>query len=140
VGIVTVTIVVPAMDSIGWVVDVPNKLDRLLAYFYYSDYKQSDLYAGEIVSLPRILQLVGNKANMAAPRMEDALKLYLGKHFDKVNVEVSVVSPGDLSSTTASLKIMIGVNDAGKHQITGDLVLVSDGKIEEVVRMNNGVS
>lgn len=130
--------VVPTMDSIGWVSDVPNKLDRLLSYFYYSDYKQSDLYAGQIVSLPRILQLAGNKANMAAPKVEDALKYYLGVHFDRVNVEVSVVSPSDIASTTASLKIVIGISDSGKTQVTGDMVMISDGKIEDVIRMNNG--
>ena len=68
------TTVVPTMDSMGWVQDVPNKLDRLLSYFYYSDYKQSDLYAGQIQSLPRFLQTVGNKATMAAPKIEEALQ------------------------------------------------------------------
>ena len=134
----TVMTVVPTMDSMGWVKDVPNKLDRLLSYFYYSDYKQSDLYAEQIVSLPRILQLVGNRASMAAPKIEEALNLYLGKHFDKVNVEVSVVSASDISATTASLKIVVGVNDAGKYKVAGDIVVTSEGKIDEVIRQNNG--
>lgn len=132
------TVVVPAMDSMGWVQDVPNKLDRLLSYFYYSDYKQSDLYAGQIQSLPRILQAVGNKATMAAPKIEEALQFYLGKHFDKVSVEVSVVSKDDIVSTTATLKIMVGVNDAGKYKVAGDIVVTSEGRIDEVIRQNNG--
>ena len=50
----------PTLSSSGFVSGIAEKADRLMSYYFVSEDSQSNLYRGQITSLPKQIQLLGN--------------------------------------------------------------------------------
>lgn len=70
-------------------IDSPSKIaDRLMSYFYSSDYSQSTASYGDIISLPSIIQKNSNNPDQVVSDVSSALERLFNPFFDTVTFDV----------------------------------------------------
>lgn len=84
------TVSLASLSAKGWISDVPNILDYLMAHFYESEYTQSTLYAGQISNLQYLVQKYGGDPNQFVAALTNTLQVYIGRYFpDGVSLEIT---------------------------------------------------
>lgn len=101
--------VAPSLDSKGWITDPNEYLVRLFTYYVASNYSQSLLFKGNILSMQKAIQQFGPNMEGLASRMQSDLTSIFGRSFGGDNVMVEVVvdeSTGDWQQT-AKINLLI---------------------------------
>lgn len=84
------TVSLASLSAKGWITDVPNVLDFLMAHFYESEYTQSTLYYGKISNLQYLVQKYGGDPDQFVAGLTNTLQEYLGRYFpDGVKLEIT---------------------------------------------------
>lgn len=128
---------VPSLSTSSWVNGVGEKADKILSYFFLSENLQSQLYAGNISSLPQIIQQYGDQQITLASKIEDALNKMLGGYFDSAQTQARVkVIDGDESK----LEILVDgivTQDGVPYNIAKE-IKATNSVIETIMDVNNG--
>ena len=103
----------PTVSTSGWVNDIAEKADRLLSYYFVSDYSQSNAYRGQIVSLPQQVQEFGHDALALERSMKAALETYFGQYFESAQVDVNTEVPNPQDPNRIQVKASLLGNDQG---------------------------
>lgn len=126
---------VPSLSSDGWITHTPIKADRLLAYFFLSEYSRSYLNHGGVASLTWLLQRYSKDASRLQEETKETLKTYFGKHFPKVDVQVEIKN---MDQGKASMIFSILVTDhEGKEYTVSDTVDTLNGAMVRIQSLNN---
>lgn len=124
------------LDTTGYVTDPLIKADRLLAYFFVSDYSQSNSHLGYIHSLPYIIQSnISNLLQMGID-IEESLKILFRNYFDSMDVTVKVepvIENGIESETKRNILLDIIVIEDGVQYSLGKAVSLSNSKVKKVI-------
>jgi hypothetical protein len=128
---------VPTLSTQGWVVDLPTQINTLLAYALTTDDKQSYLFKGSLISVPRIMQKTGMDARSARAALETSLSSYLQKYFDNVYLVVTIVNEDTDLSSTATLKVDIQVNNNNDTDTRSYAINLNEGRFGTIMRLNN---
>ncbi len=128
----------PALDEGGWVTSDSKVGDYIFSHFFVSDYSQSQIYHGQISSLPWILQTYQNDIRQAIATVESTLRVYFERYFSNVVVEASQIdsteNPGQVI-----MSIYVSYTDRdGKTVVLGKSLNVMDSKILKIKTINNG--
>lgn len=86
------------------VYDIASKADYLVASYFYSHNKQSDITPELVLSLPERMALMANDPNGFSQQIEADMTSLLEGYFDAVRVTVT------LDSNDTSYKINLSVN------------------------------
>lgn len=71
-------------------INSPSKIaDRLMSYFYSSDFSQSTALYGDIISLPAIIQKNSNNPDQVISEVSSGLTALFTPFFDSVNFDVT---------------------------------------------------
>ena len=128
----------PTLSTSGFVYQPIEKIDFLLAHFFYSDKAQSSLYGTSVANLQAILEKNSGSMDNTASDVQNSLQSYLQKHFDavSVNVRYSEEDP-DKSASRIDLKINIVVTvNQIEYEVT-KMIKTIDGKFKEFISLNN---
>jgi hypothetical protein len=130
---------VPVLGTQSFVYDSANKFNQLLSDFYLSDYNQTQLYPGQVTSLPRILQQAGSDYATAVSKIQSLFSNYLSRYYDGNNsVQVSVVDDTAVGrKDQLILKLVVSLTEDSQQVTYGYLLKTANAMIEEVVRINN---
>lgn len=129
--------VVPTLSSSGFVTNTPEKIDRLMAYFFLSEDSQSTLYAGNITSLPALIQKNNSETFVLEQATRDALTTYLSRYFTGVQVQATTDRPRPGDESRTNLTIYVEFTDNGTVYNLGKMVRIVDSKVSEVINLNN---
>lgn len=127
----------PTLSSSGFVADIAEKADRLMSYYFVSDASQSNLYRGQITSLPAQVQQHGHDEINLAQAVRNELTAYLTRYFDMVDVSTRTDLPNVEDPNRINLTVSVIVTQDGKQYSLGRLVSVLNSKIVEIVDINN---
>jgi hypothetical protein len=130
-------IVVPSLSSSGFISNTAEKADRLLSYFFVNEASQSELYFGQITSLPDLIQKNNNETFVLEKSTTDLLKKYFSRYFQNVEVQARTDKPQPGDENRTNLTIYVAFTDNGKSYSIGRLVQIVDSKIAEIVHINN---
>lgn len=134
---------VPTLSEDGWVGADTNsalKADYLLSHFFLSEYSQTHFFAGEVASLPWILQNNQNDMSGTVSACRQTLEKYLKRYYSNVDVEVTQEAESG-STTRVALRFYIAATDQdGKVFNFARLVNVLDAKILQITALNNGTA
>lgn len=97
---------VPTLSASGWERGIKEKADRLFSYFLVSQFSQSQLYYGNIKSLPYLIKLHPNNNTTLSQAIEDSLIDLFERYFQTVTANVSIV---DVEGEGARQRIEIDV-------------------------------
>lgn len=131
------TQVVPSMSLTGWVSDVPTMIDLLFSYYLTSDYSQSNLFQGRIVSLQKQMQQYQHDETLLVQSVREELEGYFKSVVDDATVEVSTDTPNPDDPNRLNLRLSAILVKAGKSYSVGRLVRTQDSKILEIVKILN---
>lgn len=135
------TDVVPTLSTAGFVSDVPSMIDRMLAYYLTSDFSQSNVFFGQVVSLQKQMQQYQHDPLTLQTRIREELTGYFGGAFDSVTVNVSteIPNPDDPNRINVTVEAVI-VKD-GKSYSVGKLIETQNSITQKIINLNNeGVS
>lgn len=125
------------MDSSGWLVDIKDKADRLMAYYITSDFSQSFLYEGSVTSLPYHIQLFENNPSRLSTEIETSLKIYLSRYFDRVDIKVTVDNLDGDYSDKLNIQIQADVYEGEYKYDLGREIITANNKIVKVFNLIN---
>lgn len=128
---------VPTLTTAGWKTEIRDKADTLMSYFFYSDASQSNIYLGNITSLPKIIEEYGNEESSIRSQMESLLNQYLSRYFDYVDVNVDVRIPEDSVDNRMEVLMSVVVGEKGVKYDMSRLLRSKNGKIIEIIDRNN---
>lgn len=128
---------VPSLSSDGWINDIARKTDRLLSYFFVSEESQSNIYDGQIASLPGLIREYGNRPLDLKSQMREALINMLKGYYDSVDVSVSVSTENTQIPGRADVTVTITVTENGKSYQVPQLVQTLNGKLLNIINLNN---
>lgn len=130
---------VPSLSTKGWIATVPEKVDKLLCYYFLSEVGQSDWY--EIVSLPYQVATKGNQPNQIKDLVESELYRYFLAYFPEgVEINVTIIDKRADGSDIARYEIqtsVIVVVDRTQYSVAR-LVSVVNSQITILEKTNNG--
>lgn len=124
--------VVPTLDTSGWVSGPAEKAERLMAYFFVSEYSQSEVHAGQIKSLPYLVSMYGREPYALRGEAERALIGILRPYFDDVDASVSVPVEVDPSTNKIDLTVTCTVVQDGKSYSLGRMLTYVNSKLSKV--------
>jgi hypothetical protein len=127
--------VVTTMDSAGWLTNPAQKADRLMAYFLVNNHSQSNLFLGQVRSLPYIIQSNPNDMPSVQTQVSNALNTVFGAAFDQVQVSVAMTGGAKSLGGSASIydiSIQVDCTQDGVTQSLGRLINIVDSKIAKV--------
>lgn len=128
---------VPTLSTQGWVSDVTALADRLMAYFFISDYSQTRYFPGSVSSLPYLVQRHGSDPFTLRQRTRDTLYSYLSAYFDSVDIEVTTDQPAPDDPNRIQLTVKATVAKDNKTYSLGRLVSVNNNLVQKIINLNN---
>lgn len=134
----TVITPVPSLGTQGWVSDDANKMDLLLSHFFLSDYNQTELYPGNVISLPEIIQNNGNQIDGIINELKSKLTNYLNRYYDSVDVTLEGdPDPNASPEIKYDLRISIVVKTASGTELYSNLIKTENSKLINIIKLNN---
>jgi len=129
---------VPVLGTQSFVTDPANKFNQLMTDIFTADANQSQLYNGHITSLSDMYQRSAGDPNSIPRIFGDALKVYLSRYYDNVNVNVVVSdTTPDIAGDGLDIKIIAQVYENEQEQVYGYLLKSQNGALSNLIRINN---
>lgn len=125
---------VPSLSVRGWVTAIPEKADLLFSHFYESDSSQSYIYGTNISNMQKLVESFGHEPDLLCENIRSTLLLYLGRYYPSVTTDVIQKTSVDNKVT---ITIAIDVVEEGKKYSFSRLLMLTNSKIEKVIKLNN---
>lgn len=129
---------VPSLSASGWVGNISEKLDKLVGYFFVSDYSQSHLYRGNIASLPFIIKMATENQSLLISETTKALTNLLKSYFDRVQVDVTATAEDPNKPGELTLQVDAEVTQDGVKYSVGKQLQIINSKVVAIFDANNG--
>lgn len=118
-------------------IDSPSKIaDRLMAYFYASDFSQSTASYGDIISLPAIIQKNSNNPDQVVSDVSSGLTSLFNPFFDTVSFDVQYeMDTQDTGLTVRSrynIKVYGSMSKNGEDYSLANLLAITNNKLAKV--------
>lgn len=126
-----------SLSSMGWITPLEHQVDQLFADFVTSEYSQSVLYYGSVLSLPHIVQRHGNDKQSFRRELKNALE-HLFAFYTETTIDVTVED-----ATTGSKRYNAYVYctvryDNQEYNLARQLE-IADLRVKKIVNLSNGV-
>ena len=129
--------VLPTLTVDGFVHSVPQTCDYLLAYFFLSQYSQSNLYYGKISSLAYIIQENGHDEQTMLLRIQSTLTTLFNRYFDSVEVSANITRDEDNEAQYEIVTELI-VRRGDISYNVGRQVSLINSVVQNKAELNNG--
>ncbi|MNE09521.1 hypothetical protein D3C80_1021950 [compost metagenome] len=129
---------VPSLSASGWVGNISEKCDKLIGYFFVSDFSQSHLYAGNIASLPYIIKASAENRSLLRSETSKQLTNLLRPYFDSVQVDVQVLDGDPTDPGKVNLRVDATVTQDGTIYSVGKEIQTINSKVVAIFNANNG--
>lgn len=130
---------VPTLSTQGWVTDLSNKIDILLAHYVSSDAAQSNTFKGRIANLQVLVQTYAGDPLTTADAIARDVQQYLGRYYENVRAEARFsLDDEKASQTTVKITLALNFTEAGVTYTANRLLTYFNGKFQSIVEVNNG--
>jgi len=124
---------VATLSPQGFVENLADKVNQTLMYFFLSDYSQTETMRGNLMPLPKLVQLYGNVPNDITSQLEETLQGYFTRNFDGATVGVT----NEVTDDRINLQLSAMVQDDGVTVSVGYIITVSNSSILDIFDINN---
>lgn len=134
-------VVVPVLSSEGWITDIRKKADQVMAYFFASDYSQSNLFYTNIASLAWLVQQYGNDTTALQSAVESTLQQYLERYFTGVRLTVTIEDTTETGGGRYNIILDATVVEGEYRYSLGKLIETQNNKVVKIIDyFNKGTS
>lgn len=127
--------VLPSLSLSGWVDTVDGKADRLMSYFFTSQYSQTYTYHRNIASLPYLIATYGHDVVNLRSTILSTLSDLFFPYFDEVDFNVDIEVENDV---VIHIRVSAIFEEDGTRYDLARLIDVNNGSIGKIVKLNNG--
>lgn len=128
---------VPTLSQDGWVTDPNLKGDYLLSHFFLSEFSQTQLYIGNVASLPYLIQKNQGNNNSLQSDAEETLRNYFSRYFTQVDVQV-IINQDTTNVNKSQFNFYVSYNDSfGQRLSLGKAVDTVNSTITNIIDINN---
>jgi len=127
-------IVLPCLSGDSWCTDIRRQISNLFAYALTSNYSQSNIYNGNITSIPYLIAKYQNNQLDMADEMQVALTKYYNRYFPNTNIQVDYDTPVN-DSYKLYISVTITVN--GIVYTLAVVAAVDNGALSKVLSQIN---
>lgn len=118
-------------------IDSPSEIaDRLMAYFYSSDFSQSTASYGDIISLPAIIQKNSNNPDQVTSDISSALTTLFTPFYDSVNFDVNYDISDEVDDTSVrsryNIKVYGTMSKDGVDYNLANLLAITNNQLSKV--------
>lgn len=131
------TQVIPTLSMAGFVSDVPTMIDRMLAYYLTSDYSQSNVFHGQVLSLQKHVQAYQHDTITLQTKVREDLEGYFAPNVDSMTIEVRVDQPNPDDPSRINLTISAVLIKDGKAYSLGKLIETQNSITKNIINLNN---
>jgi hypothetical protein len=128
---------VPSLSANGWLVELTERADALMAYYLTSEYSQSYIYHGAITSLTYHIQQHGQAPDRLEEHVHRDLSRYFRRYFDDVQLEVTTSIPDHEDPNRLNLTINAIIIEKGQRYSLGREVRTLNNRVVTVFNLNN---
>lgn len=128
-------IVVPSLSGNGWLTDPKEQMGYMMAAVLTSDYSQSTIFAGRVVSLPWIVAQNQNNKYVVVEKLQSSLEEMFKRVFDTVTCVVSADNGTDVKY---NLNIDLSVTKNGKGYSLLSVANIENGVLKTTIDQVNG--
>lgn len=129
--------VIPTLSMAGFVSDVPAMIDRMLAYYLTSDYSQSNIFFGQILSLQKHVQAYQHDTITLQTKVREDLEGYFGAMVDAMTIDVSAEHPNPEDPGRINLTISAVLTKDGVSYSLGKLIETQNSITKNIINLNN---
>lgn len=130
---------VPSLSASGWLSEISEKADALMAYYITSEYSQSYVYAGAITSLIYHIQSSGRNMSALENAVTNGLGSYLRRYFETVDISVSTNRPDPNDPNRINLSVDCTIMDNGYKYSLGREIRTENNRVIKTFDTVNGV-
>ncbi len=127
--------ILPTLSTTGWLKNPKQILSTMLVNALLANYSQSNIYRGNIVSLPYLAATYQNNPSIMVTETEAVLKQYYERMFSVVTVEASFQTHST-DDSKYDLYINISVIDNGNSYSLATVASVDNGVIQVLKELN----
>ncbi len=128
---------VPTLSEDGWE-NSPEKMgDILISHFFISDYSQTQIYTGQVASLPYLVQKNQSDLSGLFTDITSVLTRYLSRYLQNVVVEVNQNSQYTTGSFIAINLFVSFMGSNGKSYTLSNIIETLNSKILNITKLNN---
>lgn len=132
---------IPTLSTEGYVTSLSKVSDRLLAYYFVSDYLQSPEFHPHIVTFQRTFEKFQHSPTLLAAHVQEELVKKFQAHFTYAECQVKAVdaqtASTELTSPKYDLEIALMIQHEGQSHSVGYLVNVLDSNTLKIFSINN---
>lgn len=131
----TLSKMIGSLSDLGWVNNPETVLNKLLGYYILTEYAQSVVFQGNLISLPyTYFQYINDPSGMAIAVKADLDKL-LSRYFASVDVEVEAVAKTE--SIYGIVLYASVLSDDGVRVGLGRVVEMTSSGVNKIIDINN---
>lgn len=128
---------VPTLSEDGWE-NSPEKMgDILISHFFISDYSQTQIYTGQVASLPYLIQKNQGDLPSLFTDITSVLTRYLSRYLQNVVVEVNQNTQYSTGSFIAINLFVSYMGANGKTYTLTNIIQTLNSKILNIIKLNN---
>lgn len=125
---------IPTLSSQGWISTTEDIINKLFDWFIASEYSQTTLFKGNVISLPYLIQDYGTQPDRLCEAVSSALEELYSRTFDRC---VSTVeyrnNTGEGESSTFDLNCSISIINNGIEYNVGHTLQIMDNHVINVL-------
>ncbi len=125
------------LSSAGVISTLPEIADKSMAYFFASEYSQSNIHRGNVISLPWIVHRFQSDEGELKDELQKRLTTYLERIFEGAEVTVQTSADRGVDEPKYEVRIDAIVFDNGQRYSLGYLIQTSRGEVVNIMNMNN---
>ncbi len=129
---------VPSLSASGWVGNISEKLDKLISYFFLSDFSQSHLYQGQISSLPYLIKECADNRSLLRSETKRVVMNFITPYFDTIQVDVTILAVDETNPDNINLRVDATVTQDATIYSVGKEIQVVNSKVVAIFDANNG--
>lgn len=125
------------MSAKGVIRDPQEKASWLLAYYLTSNYSQSNIFRGSILSLPKRIQEFDRDVEDLRSKLREDIENLLRPYFDDVSCLVTTSFPEKDDPRAVNATVEVIFTEAGERYSLGRVISVAGNKAFHVMSINN---
>ena len=129
--------VVPSMSTQGWLTTTGEKADRLLGYFFSSEYSQTKSYYGRISSLPYLIAEYQSKMSDLRTAINRSLNQMMSSYFEEIDIDVRI-SADDESDTKYTIYLSARIIENEETFELSNVIQIEDSVIAKISKITGG--
>lgn len=120
------------LSSSGILTSLPEIADRLMSYYFNNNASQSNLYRGNIASLPDLIMRWKDDESRMANEIQQSMQTFLKNHFENAVVYVTTEDIVEGLQGAYNIRVDATIYDDNQQYSLGRILEIYQGQFKKI--------